>query len=258
MVLWAARPVQVDEVTPGMQHGFRTSLKAVTRRGRKAKKGKKSTNGKRCSKVKGKKPSKKLRKMRSFRKGACGRSAGMLDTAADESEVDKDAAAHDPATAEGNGKKAKRAARKEDTAKAKPKAKAKPAAKPKAKAAAKAKAKAKAKSCAKPKAAAKAKKAGAKSKHGRRGSADKKAAKEPAAKRRAAEAEDGDEDVSPKQEKLFEGTRQWRYVVHKNQVLGCVSCRYIFHGCRACRSETFRGRNAATERLEQQKHLNTA
>ena len=151
--------------------------------------------------------------------------------------------------------------------KAKAKATPKPRAKPKAKAKAKAKVTPK-KTKAWPKSKAKANGRRLTSKTAAEGlendddvtdpsaSSSKDVAKRKGRKMTAAAAwgDDPGSDEVPKQERIY-GGRQWRYVVLPQQVLGCLSCRYIFHGCRACRAPAFRGRNAEVERKEQQAYL---
>ena len=134
--------------------------------------------------------------------------------------------------------------------------------KPKAKAKASPKAKAKGKPKAKAKAAGKAK---ASAKGGSK-KAVKSGASAPApesktkAKGKGAKALKGEakpaeaDDFTPKQGRIYEG-RQWRYLVLEDQVFGCKSCRFIYRGCKACQSSTFRGRTADAEREEQQAYL---
>ncbi|CAE7818453.1 ABCF4, partial [Symbiodinium microadriaticum] len=234
------------EVTPGMQHGFRDHMKEKV----------KHAKGKRSS-GKGLSGGKRLRRGTSLAKLRSMASSWKPDSGSGADERGDDAPAG-PAT-----RRTKRRLGEEvDEAAVGPKPKGskaskddgekseKPAAKAKAKAKAKASAKAKAKAAASPKAKAKAE-ASAKAKA--------KAAASPKAKAKAkgkAAPKDDDGDA-PKQDRIYKG-RQWRYVVAENQVLGCISCRFLFRGCRACRSESFRGRNAEEERVAQQAHLKSS
>ncbi|CAE7726277.1 unnamed protein product [Symbiodinium sp. CCMP2456] len=230
------------EVTPAMQHGFRDHMKEKVKRAKGKRSGGKGLSGGKKKYRRGK-SFKKLRAMASTRKRA------------NERDDDAPAEAVDAAAKTINSRRKKRHMDEEvDEAAVGPEAKAKgdagkksekPVAKAKAKANAKAKAKAKAK--ASPKARAKAAAAPkAKAKAKAKGKAKAKAMAIP-------KQDDGD---APKQDRIYNG-RQWRYVVAENQVLGCISCRFLFRGCKACRSESFRGRTAKEERVSQQAYLNS-
>ena len=54
-----------------------------------------------------------------------------------------------------------------------------------------------------------------------------------------------------KQERVYTG-KGWMYRVTEGQLLGCSACRFIFNGCKVCRSSKFKGKSAAQMLLEQQ------
>ena len=73
--------------------------------------------------------------------------------------------------------------------------------------------------------------------------------------RKASESAEAAGDLPPKaakvhQERVGEG-RHWRYWVGEGQVYGCKNCRWIWGGCRSCRSPNFRGMNAEQMRAIQ-------
>ena len=247
---------EVVEATPGLQHGLRGSLKKEAKEGmsKKGKGGKtKKVKSHKSPKARAANKSRTLRRLRVLRS----RSSDACDADEDPNgavEAEKAPAVDDSLTATKH-EHVDACAAEDSTGKGKPKgSKAKASAKAKAKS--KAAPKAKAKATAKSKAAPKAKgKATGKGKRGKAATDGSSAGSSPASKRTSKAAlPDVEGDVAPKQDRIYAG-RQWRYVVLPHQTLGCISCRFIFKGCRACKEDSFRGRNAAQEREEQQAYL---